>query len=102
MRGAEEEAVASLAGSLTRPATILVTCREGGWTCVTNDGALRRLWDRHGVKTRSGLALMVDLVAAGALTQQKAASIARRIQSSNPGHINERVLRRFLAALERL
>ena len=27
----------------------LLTCREEGWTCVTNDGALRRLCERHGV-----------------------------------------------------
>ena len=25
----------------------LVVCREEGWTCVTNDGALRRLCKRH-------------------------------------------------------
>ena len=39
----------------------LVTCREEGWTCVTNDGALRRLCERQGVETRFGLGLMVDL-----------------------------------------
>ena len=38
-------------------------CREEGWTCVTNDGALRRLCKLHDVKTRFGLRLMVDLVA---------------------------------------
>ena len=27
----------------------LLTCRGEGWTCVTNDGALRRLCERHGV-----------------------------------------------------
>lgn len=73
----------------------LVTCREEGWTCVTNDRALRRLCQRHGVETRYGLSLMVDLVAAGALTLQRAVSIARKIQASNPFHINEQVLERF-------
>jgi hypothetical protein len=80
----------------------LVACREEGWTCVTNDGALRRLCERHGVETRFGLGLMVDLVAAGALTQRRAMTIARQIQASNPLHINERVLASFLAALEEL
>lgn len=80
----------------------LVTCREEGWTCVTNDGALRRLCERHGVEVRFGLGLMADLVAAGALTQQRAVAVARRIQASNPLHINERVLARFLASLEEL
>ena len=31
----------------------LVMCRENEWTCVTNDGALPRLCERHGVETRS-------------------------------------------------
>lgn len=77
----------------------LVTCIEEGWTCVTNDGALRRLCERRGVATRFGLGLMVDLVAVGALTRQRAITIARKIQASNPLHINERVLARFMTAL---
>ena len=80
----------------------LVVCREESWTCVTNDGALRRLCERHGVETRFGLGLMVDLVYAGALTRRRAVAVARQIQESNPLHINERVLARFLAGLEEL
>ena len=78
----------------------LVVCREKGWTCVTNDGALRRLCKRHGVETRFGLGLMVDLVAAGALSRRRAVAVARRMQVSNPLHINDRVLARFLDALD--
>ena len=77
----------------------LVACREEGWTCVTNDGALRRLCERHGVATRFGLGLMVDLVAVGALTRRRAMAVARQIQASNPLHINERVIQRFSEAL---
>ena len=77
----------------------LVACREEGWTCVTNDGALRRLCERHGVATRFGLGLMVDLVAVGALTKRRAMAVARQIQASNPLHINERVIQRFSEAL---
>ena len=80
----------------------LVMCRENKWTCVTNDGALRRLCERHGVETRFGLGLMVDLVAAGALTRERAEDIAQRIHASNPLHINERVLGRFSSALDAL
>ena len=79
----------------------LVVCREEGWTCLTNDGALRRLCKRHGVETRFGLGLMVDLVEAGALTRRRAVAVARRIRVSNPLHITEGVLDRFLHALER-
>ncbi len=78
----------------------LVVCREEGWTCVTNDGALRRLCKRHGVETRFGLGLMVDLVATGVLTSRRAVSVARRMQIANPLHINDRVLTRFLNVLD--
>lgn len=80
----------------------LVMCREHEWTCVTNDSALRRLCERHCVKTRFGLGLLVDLVAAGALTRERAEDIARRIHASNPLHINERVLGRLADALDAL
>ena len=75
----------------------LVTCREERWTCVTNDRVLRRLCRRHGVATRCGLGLMVDLVAAGVLSYQRAAAIALSAQASDPLHIDERVLNRFVA-----
>ncbi len=78
----------------------LVVCREEEWICVTNDGALRRLCERHGVETRFGLGLMVDLVAVGALTRRRAMAVARRMQASNPLHINDRVLTRFSEALD--
>ena len=79
-----------------------VTCLEEGWTCVTNDGALRRLCERHGVETRFGLALMVDLVAAGVLPRARAEVVARQIHAANPLHINQRVLSRFVSALDAL
>ena len=80
----------------------LVVCRDEGWTCVTNDRALRQLCARYRVKTRFGLALMVDLVARGALTRRRAVDVATQIQVSNPFHINDRILNRFLIALEKL
>jgi len=79
----------------------LVVCREEGWTCLTNDRALQRLCKRHGVETRFGLGLMVNLVEAGALTRRRAVAVARRIRASNPLHITDRVLDRFLNALDR-
>lgn len=79
-----------------------VVCREHGWTCVTNDAALGRLCERHGVKTRRGLGLMVDLVRAGGLASRCAAATARKMQKVNPLHINERVVTRFLSALDSL
>ena len=80
----------------------LVVCREEGWTCVTNDRALRRNCARYRVTTRFGLALMVDLVANGALTRQRAVNVARQIQASNPFHITDRILNRFVSALDKI
>ena len=79
-----------------------VVCDEESWTCVTNDRALRRLCERHGVRTRFGLRLMVDLVEFGAITAERAMSIASKMHESNPLHINERVIARFTNALDRL
>ena len=97
LRAAEVEASVSFTDRLC-----LVVCREEGWTCVTNDGALQRLCKRHGVATRFGLGLMVDLVAAGALSRRRAISVGRRMQVSNPRHINTRVLARFHKELDRM
>ena len=79
-----------------------VTCREEGWTCVTNDPALRRLCERRGVRVRFGLRLLVDVVAAGAVTPQRATVIAYKMQESNPLHVNERVIARFESELGRI
>lgn len=80
----------------------LVVCRDEGWTCVTNDRALRRLCQGHGVATRFGLGLLVDLAAAGAITRARAEAVARRIHIRNPFHINEHVVAGFLAALDQM
>ena len=79
----------------------LVVCMEEAWTCVTNDGALRRLCKRHGVATRFGLGLMVDLVSCTALTRRQAVAVARRMHVSNPRHINAHVLTRFQNELDK-
>ncbi len=97
LRAAETESRVSFNDRLC-----FVTCLEEGWTCVTNDGALRRLCERHGVETRFGLALMVDLVAAGVLPRARAEVVARQIHAANPLHINQRVLSRFVSALDTL
>ena len=69
---------------------------------ATNDRALRRLCERHGVQTRFGLRLVMDLVASGAITAERAISIASKMHESNPLHINERVIARFSNALDRI
>ena len=80
----------------------LVVCRDEGWTCVTNDRALQGLCRSQGVPVRFGLGLLVDLAATQAISRSRAETVARRIQTSNPLHINERVLAGFRVALDRV
>ena len=96
LRAAEVESSVSFTDRLC-----VVVCREEGWTCVTNDSALRRLCKRHGVETRFGLGLMVDLVTAGVLTRRRAVAVARQMQVSNPMQIDDRVLTCSLDALDK-
>ena len=77
-----------------------LVCLERGWTCVSNDGALRRLCRRHDVKVRYGLSLVVELVKVGAINRRRATTIARQMHEANPQHINKRVLKQFSRALD--
>lgn len=78
-----------------------LACRIHDWVCVTNDRPLRRSCEEHGIRVRWGLELMVDLVAAEALTIVRALSTARIIQANNPHHITAAVLERFERRLRR-
>lgn len=79
-----------------------VVAREERWTCVTNDRRFRNLCRRHGVPTMYGLRLMIELVAAGALSRPRAEKVARQIQAHNRLRINDRILDEFRARLDAL
>ena len=74
----------------------LVVAREEGWTCVTNDRALRRECDAARVEVIWGLELLALTVEAGACRRPAAAALARAIAENNPTHITAAVLERFL------
>lgn len=97
------EAGSMAAGSLSFEDRLgLVACRDNGWTCLTNDGALIRACGEANVPVRRGLRLILDLVKAGALSKRRALHIADAIHTANPHHINERVLAEFRALLDDL
>jgi len=82
--------------------TCLVVCRDNGWTCVSNDKALRRSCDAVGVAVRWGLELMLQLVQEGHLPAEDADDAAERIHRANPVFLNATILAAFrekLAAL---
>ena len=73
----------------------LILARDHGWSCVTNDRALRRACEKLSVPVLWGLELMIELVAGGHLTAQAALGVAMAIRESNPHHITEDILERL-------
>lgn len=61
----------------------LILSRDHGWTCVSNDGRLRRACDEAGVAVKWGLQLLLELVDARALTGDVAVALAEDIVSLN-------------------
>jgi rRNA-processing protein FCF1 len=78
----------------------LILAQAEGWTCVTNDRALRRSCAEVSVPVLWGLELMVDLVLSGVLPRDAALEIASSIQRLNPRHITAEILQRFKDRLE--
>lgn len=79
----------------------LLSAKAAGWTCVTNDGRLRRECRAEQVTVWWGLELMVPLVAERHLTIPAATTVARAIRSANPLYITDEILSRFEARIAR-
>jgi rRNA-processing protein FCF1 len=77
----------------------LLVARERGWTCVTNDGALRRALGENRVPTVWGLELMVELVRIGQLDPGEARAVAETIHTTNPLHIRRSLVEQFAARI---
>lgn len=88
-----------IAGLSYQDRLCMLLSREHGWTCVTNDKKLRRECKAHDVTSIYGLRLILDLVAAGAISSLDAQKVAYRIHQSNPHHINAKVMRQFQSRL---
>jgi len=74
----------------------LLAAKEASWTCVTNDGRLRRECGVEGVGVLWGLEPMVDLVAGGHMTAPQAREVAERIHQANPLFITTEIVKRFV------
>ncbi len=79
--------------------TCLVVCRDRGWTCVSNDRALRRACEADGIGVIWGLELMLELVRHGDLLANDASEAAERIHLANPVYVNSAILAAFRAKL---
>ena len=78
----------------------LVACARWRWTCITNDGSLRRACEAANVETKRGLRLLLDLVRGGQLTKPRALRAALEIAKTNPRHIHAAVLADFRTELD--
>ena len=74
----------------------LLIARDKGWTCVTNDGHLRRQCAAEDVPVIWGLETVALLVDAGALKRKAAAEIGQAIQQVNPRYITPAILTAYL------
>lgn len=79
----------------------LIVAHDSGWTCVTNDRALRRACRGHRVPVWWGLQLMLALVRAGELAPDAALVVARAIHDDNTRHLTAEILNRFVREIER-
>lgn len=86
---------ASHRGRLSFPDHVcLLLAVEQAWTCVSNDGALRRQCESEGVPVLWGLELLAMLVEARGMPADAAIEIAQAIAAVNP-YIKTETLRRF-------
>lgn len=75
----------------------LLLAAENGWTCVTNDRALRRACETDGVELRWGLQLMLDLLAVDGAQLAETIAIATKIHEANRQHVDAKLLAEFIA-----
>lgn len=90
------EAAGRRAGLSFHDHLCLLLARDNGWTCVTNDGRLRRECAAEKVPVLWGLETVALLVDRGVLDAKAAEEIGRGVQRANPRFITEVVIDRFL------
>lgn len=73
----------------------LSVAQSGGYTCVTNDKALRGACTAVGVTVIWGLEIMAKLVRVGLLDYEEACLVARQISEINP-FVTPAIVQRFI------
>lgn len=79
----------------------MLTARRHGFYCVTNDTNLRKLCEQEGVSNIWGLQLIAELHNAEGISSKDAEELAKAIQQSNPKHITDKIVSRFLELIGR-
>lgn len=76
----------------------LLMAREHGWTCVSNDGRLRKACDEDEVPVLWGLEVLAQVVEAGGLPVEAAIELAERMAACNR-YLTQAVIDRFVARI---
>jgi len=79
----------------------LLTAKRHGFTCVTNDKNLRKSCEQEGVPLLWGLELVAELHKVGGIPGKEAETLAQAIRRSNPKHITEKIVSRFVELIRR-
>ena len=77
----------------------LAVAREMGWGCLTNDRPLEKACEREAIPVIRGLQSLLLLRECSAITRQRALQTARAIHRSNPAHIHQGILQKFVKKL---
>jgi hypothetical protein len=78
----------------------LLLAKQRAWTCVSNDGRLRRACAEEGVSVLWGLEVLAQLVETGGLPVDSGVELAERMASSNP-YLTQAVIKRFVQRITR-
>ena len=68
--------------------------RDEGWTCISNDGPLRRLCDGNRIPVLWGLEPMLALIRRGHLSADAAIQVAETIHRDNP-YVTRKIVDEF-------
>jgi predicted nucleic acid-binding protein len=77
----------------------LILAQKHGWTCVTNDMALRRECEKKDIKLIWGIELICLLVESGGLPVSHAQEFICKIHQANPKYITEKIVKRAFRRL---
>lgn len=80
----------------------LMMAKANGWTCVSNDGCLRRACESDSVPILWGLELLLGLVTAGGVPKPDAEAAAWAIHRSNPKFVTRKIVLGFVQKLGRI
>ena len=73
----------------------LLLAKQAGWSCVTNDRALRAACTAEDIAVLWGLEIMLQACVAGAMMPDEARRVALAIHEQNPRYVTQAIVRSF-------